>query len=102
LRFWKGNRIDGEFETDVQEVAEQFVEAIATDEDLKLKAESWPLDRTLRDWLTSPQGLNSTWDDNDAYDDLIEAVRVQRQLHEEALDPAPILTGRTPNLTGGN
>jgi hypothetical protein len=102
MKFWRCNRLDAEFEANIQEVAEEFVAAVANNEDLKLKLDSWPLDRSLRDWLTSPGGFNSTWDDNEAYDDLIEAVRVQFRLHEEAMDPAPILTGQTPNLTGGN
>jgi hypothetical protein len=103
MRFWKGNKIDGEFEADIVEVAEQFVAAVFTSPSSKLllKFHNWPLDRTLRDWLTDPVGFNSTWDDHHAYDDLIEAVRVQLRLREEALDPAPILTGRTPGLIGG-
>jgi hypothetical protein len=92
MKFWKGNRLDAKFDMPVQAMAEQFVSAIARDEDLKLKAEYWPLDRALRGWLTSPGGFNVSWEDHDDYEDLIEAVRIQLHLHAEAMDPAPQLT----------
>lgn len=75
MKFWKGNRVDGEFEMPVEEVAERFFAAGAHQTE---KAAAWPLDRTLRDWLTSKDGLDAVWDDERAYAELFGYIHAHR------------------------
>jgi hypothetical protein len=59
MKFWKGNRIDGEFDMPVADVAAQFAAQYDAD------TAGWPLERELRGWLTGKDGLDSVWVDED-------------------------------------
>ena len=59
MKFWKGNKIDGEFDMPVREVAAKFVEwsrATAPEGEANLE-------RSLRYWLTSSEHFDSVWVD---------------------------------------
>ena len=71
ITLYRGNRIDGEHKRDVTELAAEFWKS----RQAALVLEGMMLDRALRDWLTDPEGINSTWDDGAAYADLHMLVR---------------------------
>lgn len=62
MKLWRNNRIDGEHELTIYEICDQF-EAWA----VRKPRENWPLDRWLREFMTSPDGLSSVWEDQAAY-----------------------------------
>jgi len=75
MKFWKGNRADAEFDWPVQAVADAFC--------AQYTPEDYPLERSLRYWLTSRDGFNSVWEAEegpDSFDELFEIVRKQLRL----------------------
>lgn len=73
MRFWRENRVDGEFEMPVAEVAAAFTAAVEGRSMRNAGSTWWPekleqlelgesLETLLRDWLTSKDGLNSVWE----------------------------------------
>jgi hypothetical protein len=62
MKFWRENKVDGEFDAPVSEIADGFAYAARNDKDWREKFAQWPLERVLLDWLTSPLGLNSIWE----------------------------------------
>lgn len=87
MKFWINNEIAREFSWPVDAVADAFCSAMlgqsmrnAGSTNWTEKLENWPLERTLRDWLTSPDGFNASWeaeDGPDSFEELIDAVRDQ-------------------------
>ena len=90
MKFWEGNKLSGEFEMTESDVAKIFRSAIRaarrrvaspaaqsaqSDLDFLAKVENWPYDRTLRDWMTSPAGLNASWEDEKGYERILNIVR---------------------------
>ena len=77
MKFWKGNRVDAEFDMPVAEVAAKYV-AYAESEDVKAEhLQGLPIERALRWWLTSPDHFNSVWVDEkgpESFDALYNAV----------------------------
>ena len=55
MKLWKGNRVDAEYELSNKEIAEMFLKS-------KFAQVSDYTDRGFLDFLTSPDGLNSTWE----------------------------------------
>jgi len=55
VKLWKGNRVDAEYELSNKEVAEKFLKS-------KFAQKSDFTDRCFLDFLTSPDGLDSTWE----------------------------------------
>jgi hypothetical protein len=73
MEFWRGNRIDAQFEMPVAEVARQFMEW----ENQQPEAERGLPERELRCWLTSPVHFNSVWVDKkgeEGFGELLDAV----------------------------
>lgn len=62
MKFWKGNKIDAEFELPVSEVASQFM-AYVHSEPGGHELDGMPVERLLRWWLTSSEHLDSVWVD---------------------------------------
>ena len=83
MRFWRENKLDGEFDAPVREIADGFAYAVAHDKDWREKFGQWPLEHVLRDWLTSPLGLNSTWEDETGHESFDELLQAARQLARE-------------------
>ena len=67
MKLWRGNRLDGEWEAPVEELAERFCQ-----EDPYADSE-WPLVRKLGVWMGDPEGLNSVVEATD-FDELLGAV----------------------------
>jgi hypothetical protein len=61
MKFWQGNRIDGEFDMPVSEVAAQFAEWFSSQPQADRMA-AIPMERHLRYWLTSSEHFNSVWE----------------------------------------
>lgn len=61
MKFWKANRLDGEFDADPAEIAARFAEW--RKEQPAHYRHGMRLERQLRDWMTRPDGLNSSWED---------------------------------------
>lgn len=57
MKFWRGNRLAGEFDMPVAEVAAQFADWYRSHPD----DVGGNLERELRYWLTDPNGFNSVW-----------------------------------------
>lgn len=72
MTFYRGNKVDGEFTADVTEVAQAFWQSRQAGYVLD---GGMMLDRALRDFLTDPEGWNSSWEDGAAYADLHMLVR---------------------------
>lgn len=97
MQFWEGNKIDGAFEMPVDDVARIFVTAMHNCQRPGClmvsawheKLESWPLERVLRDWLTSPAGFNSSWT-AETGPDSFEALQVMvtRKLYPNRVERA--------------
>lgn len=68
MTFWRGNRLDAEFTRDIQAVAIEFWASGGYSQD-------WPLERSLRNFLTDPEGFNASWDDETAFGRLLDEVR---------------------------
>lgn len=67
MKFWKGNRIDAEFDMPVSEVADQFLvwfdaQPGATDLRKDHPLLETGLERLLRWWLTAAEHFNSVWE----------------------------------------
>lgn len=76
MRFWRNNRIDGEFEMSIEDVAALFDQSELADFD----AHPYSLDRRLRLFLTDPAGpISAVWTDEDAYDDLLARVAADQR-----------------------
>lgn len=67
MKFWRGNRVDAEFELPAAEVADMFIKWY----DVQLGAEELRKDTALlnrglenliRGWLTDPTCFNSVWE----------------------------------------
>jgi hypothetical protein len=71
VKFYRGNRIDGEFEQDLIALADQFWPSRQGAAVLRGQM----LDRALRDFLTDPAGFNSSWTDEAGYEELWQLVR---------------------------
>lgn len=77
MKVYIGNRIDGERDLTPVDIAGQFVESRWStarpgyDETLDFL----PLERRLRDFMTHPDGLNCTWEDEDAFDQVWDIAR---------------------------
>jgi hypothetical protein len=73
MKFWRGNRVDAEFDRPIDQVAVQFWNS--PEGSSQLCGSTWPLERSLRAFLTDPQGFNAVWDDEDEFGRLFERVR---------------------------
>ena len=71
IKLWKENRVDQEYEMDINEIAKRFKESKYYTEYFK---QGWPLDRALPLFICSRDGLNSVNDVKD-YETIREAVR---------------------------
>lgn len=63
MKLWKGNRLDGEVEAAPAELAQQFVTWLRQPEQAIRRSSGIRLERSLRFWLSSPDGFNATWED---------------------------------------
>jgi hypothetical protein len=75
MKFWKENKLTGEFEMSVDKVASAFLNHYWLQD---LEHAPFPLERMLRSWLTATDGLNSVWVDEtgpDSFEELFETVR---------------------------
>lgn len=72
MKFYRENRIDGVFEIEPIEVAAKFWDSPVSG--AVFRGAGCSLDLTLRDYLTSPSGLNSIWTDEAAYEELFSLV----------------------------
>lgn len=61
MKFWKGNRLDAEFDADPAEVAARFT-AWRRSQPAHYR-DGMRLERQLRDWMTRPDGLDAVWAD---------------------------------------
>lgn len=70
MKFWRGNKIDAEYELSVEEVARKFLNSKYSTANPQHDEiiEFLPLERRLRNFMTAPDGLNSTWDNEDDFD----------------------------------
>lgn len=79
MEFWHGNRINGEFEREIPPLALEFWGSSYGDK--QLRGSDWPLERSLRAFLTDPAGFNSSWTDESdttGFGALLERVRQLR------------------------
>src|SRR5215813_4930888 len=89
MKFWEGNKVTGEFEMSEREVARTFVTHMrrarrrlasaadytrAPDQEQIDKLDNWPLERTLRDWMTRTDGLNASWEDEASFGEILDLV----------------------------
>lgn len=80
MKFWRGNRIDGEFDQPASEVADQFTAWYRSELASDRRNADIPLERTLRFWLADAGHFNCTWTDergDESFDVLFEAVRAR-------------------------
>ena len=76
MRFWRNNRLDGEFEMAPERVVEMFEQSPWWSVDTSL-------DRNLRAFLTDPAGpISAVWDNENDYDDLLRRAREAAQRRE--------------------
>lgn len=84
MKFYEGNKKSGEFELPDSEVAGLFITAMKRAGNNRLyppsadqlaKLNNWPLERTLRDWLTRIDGFNASWDDEAGFERILDGVR---------------------------
>ena len=68
MTFWRGNRLDAELTRDIQAVAIEFWTGGGYSRD-------WPLERSLRNFLTDPEGFDASWGDEAAFSRLLDEVR---------------------------
>lgn len=63
MQFWKDNKISGEYEMPVAEVAAKFIKWFrAEDGSDDVVRDGMPLERLLRWWMTSKEGRGSSWE----------------------------------------
>ena len=94
MEFWRNNQIDQRVELSPHAVATAFCASMAAavalhnevgENPWSLKLMHWPLERTLRDWLSNPEIFNAVWDDEDGFQLILtEAIR---QLKEAGIWP---------------
>jgi hypothetical protein len=63
MRFYKGNKISGAVDVEINHVASQFWQSRQGRELADPETSAWTLERSLRSWLTDPEGFNATWED---------------------------------------
>lgn len=64
MKFWRGNKIDAEFDMEPSEVAAAFYRDLMADKhDLRQKWAFWPRTRVVLDWMTAPDCFNAAWED---------------------------------------
>ncbi len=73
MKFWKGNRLDGEFDRDISDVAAQFW--VSPYGGSHLRGSTWPLERSLRAFLTDQQEFNAVWEDEAEFGRLLDLTR---------------------------
>lgn len=67
MKLWKNNRLDSEYEMSEEDIARGFLASSYAEI-------PWPLDRKLRLFMASKDGLSSVWVDDDAYNTVAELV----------------------------
>jgi hypothetical protein len=73
MKFWKNNRIDAEFDLPVEQLADMFCQS-------KWAGVPWLIDRRVCAFLTDTDGpVSAVWDDQQAYERLIELVLEQQR-----------------------
>jgi hypothetical protein len=73
MKFWKNNRIDAEFETAIEELADMFLES-------KWAGVPWLIDRRVCAFLTDTDGpVSAVWDDQQAYEQLVDLILAQQR-----------------------
>lgn len=75
MRFYRGNRTGGGFDADLADVAAQFWASPLGRSHVTDPDNMWPLERSLRAFLTDPAGFNSTWVDEAGFWELHTKVR---------------------------
>jgi len=70
IRLWKENKPTGAWELSEEEVARRF---LASEYAGQLR-DTWPLDRALAAFISVPQGLNSSWEDRDAFSRIVNRI----------------------------
>lgn len=70
MTLYRGNRVDGEYQRDIPELAREFWAS----KQAELAHQGMRLDRALRSFLTDPDGINSTWVSEIEYADLFQVV----------------------------
>lgn len=70
-KLWKENRVDQEWELGVAEIATRF---LASPYNTPTYLNHWPLERIVRAFLTSKDGLDSVFEESD-YEAIHEAIR---------------------------
>lgn len=102
MRVYFANKTSQEVEFDPGWIAGKFVDAMCAasyrvvtqgitaseeDENWVAKLAAWPLERTLRNWLTSPHGLHVSWlpEDEDEFGQI--RANAQQMLVEAKLWP---------------
>lgn len=78
MKFWKDNRLDQEFDVPVDVLAVWFcMDLLPVAGKPVGEALDMPLERKMRDWLTSDQGVRATWTDEhgeESFDALYDLV----------------------------
>jgi hypothetical protein len=76
MKFWKGNRVDGEFDWPADAVADAFSSWYLTQPG-NIRDE--PLERTLRRWLCDSGGFNASWEaetGEDSFEEIFDLAYV--------------------------
>lgn len=71
ITLYKENRTDKAYTVTLQEIADKFMASPYNHDDYH---NSWPLERTIRAFLTADDGMNSVFDESD-YPTIHEAIR---------------------------
>ena len=73
LQLWRNNRNDAQWEIDTDELARQFLASAWADPLMRA-------DRALAGFIVDTEhGLSSVWEDLDAFDVALAAIRQQRE-----------------------
>src|ERR1700757_2814000 len=75
MRFYKGKKISGGVDVEINHVASQFWNSPQGRQLADPSQDAPMMERVLRSWLTDPQGFNSTWDDEVKFSQLWAEVR---------------------------
>jgi hypothetical protein len=68
LTMWKDNRVDGEHEMAIEEIARLYLESSWADQPMNLE-------RKVRSFMTDPDGpISSVWTDDETFQRLLDLI----------------------------